>query len=485
MIPGGARGAPEQVAAQRLVGQLERQGLTPDQIGEEVARYRQAGLEPSIVDVGGENLRATVRAAASGEGPGRQLAVDYADGVRSSVAPRAIERARRLTSDPRDALEAAGTAVAARRNEARQLYGDAYSQEITVPVEIVGALRGPEGQAAIQQARRIAVLERDEGAIRALDNLATADFDQAVTANGKALDYVRQAYADMARDAEGNLGNALRGRVDEIETGLDLIPELQTARSAYKARSQEIDALGGAPNSLGRQQLGRPDRAPQNVLTTDATRYAAYVDGLPENAQGANQLFQRDRIIESLGRARDGSVGPLNALSAGRNLPAGPNAPIVARNLEATFPGQGQQFQQDIGLARQQVSAANFIDPNTGSQTAPRLADAAGEGAQQIANVATGGKAAVLRIAFDNMRRRAGLNEAEREAVVSLGIGSADELERIVALAQAARQANRPPPREVRAYITRARNTLGAQSPVIQQVETLLLPAPVSAEEQQ
>lgn len=481
----GQRPEPAVVAARRLADQAGRSGVSPESASADILRFRGAGLEPSVLDIGGQNLRATVRAAGAGEGPGREMAVQYAEGVRSSVGPRSIERARRLTgNDPRDSITMAGDITRSRRNEARTLYADAYNQEITVPNEIVGALRGPEGAAAIREARRIAGIERDDAAIRALDNLAVADFDQAVTANGKALDYVRQAYSDMARDAEGNLGAALQGRVGEIEDGLNLIPELRTARTAYRNASEQIDAVGGVPDRLGRQRLGRPERAPQNALTTDASRYGAYVKGLSPEAQAANQVYQRDQIVRSLGQAREGAVGPLNQISAGSNLPAGPNAPVVARNIEATFPGQGQQFQQDIRLAREQVTGANFVDPNSGSPTASRIQDAAMEGAQAAANVATGGKAAVIRLGVDKLIRNMGLNEAERAAIVQLGIGSADDFERIVQIANLSRQRGAPPPAEVRDYLLRSRNVLGANAPEQLQLERLLLPAPVSAEEE-
>lgn len=483
ILPGGRPDAPV-VAARRLTDQFRRQRDTPD-VQAMIAERRAAGLEPSVLDIGGQNLRATVRAAASGEGPGRELATQYAEGVRASATPRAIERARSLTGDDRDAIQVARDLTQARRTEAQTLYGDAYNQEIIVPDVVLTALRGPEGGAAIQQARRIAALERDEAALTALDNLAIADLDQNPTATGKALDYIRQAYADAAQGAEGNLGAALQGRVNEIEQGLNLIPELRTARTAYRSASEQIDAVGGVPNSLGRQQLGRPDRAPMNALNTDASRYGQYVEGLSDSAQAANQVYQRDQIIQALGRGRDGAVGPMNALSAGAGLPTGPNAPIVARNLEATFPGQGQRFQQDIRLNREQVSNANFIDPNTGSPTASRMADQAAEGMQAAANVATGGKAAVVRLAIDNAIRRIGLNEAERQAIVELGIGSADDLERIVQLADASRRANRPPPREVRAWVVNAQNTLGAQNPVAIELQRLLLPTRAAAQEEQ
>ena len=481
----GQRGDPEVVAAERIVRQMARSGRTGREINDEISAFRSAGLEPSIIDIGGENLRATVRAAASGEGRGRQLATDYLEGVQASVGPRTIERARRLTpGEDRDSITLAGDLTAARRTEADQLYGNAYNQEIEVPAEVIRTLRGEEGAAAIAEARRIAALENDDAAVAALDALSVADLDARPVATGKALEYVRAAYADAAANTEGRLASAFQGRVDVLDNGLDAIPELREARQAYSLASQQIDAVGGVPDRLGVQRLGRPNRRPQNALTTNSDRYAAYVEGLPPEAQAANQVYQRDRIIESLGRAREGAVGPLSTIRAGSSLPAGPNAPIVARNLEATFPGQGQQFQQDINLAREQVSNAAFVAPNTGAKSANVLIDTAAEGMQTAANVATGGKAAVIRLAIDNAIRRIGLNEAEREAIVRLGIGSADELQRIAALAYQARSAGRPPPRAVRAFVDRSRNTLGAQNPVAQQIEMLLLPARVSAEEE-
>lgn len=483
ILPGN-RPEPQVVAARRLTDQFRRQRDTPD-IQAAIAERRAAGLEPSIVDVGGENLRATVRAAASGEGPGRELATQYAEGVRASSTPRAIERARSLTGDNRDSIQVARDLTKARGAEADTLYGDAYNQVIDAPEEVIRNLRGPEGASAIAEARTLAVLENDEAAVRALDALAVADLDQRPEVTGKALEYVRAAYADAAANVEGRLATAYQGRADALDSALDAIPQLRQARQAYSLASRQIDAVGGVPDRMGVQRLGRPERRPQSLLTTDSPRYGEYAGNMPPEVQAANQVYQRDQIVNRLGRGPEGGVRALNDLSAGAGLPAGPNAPIVARNLEATFPGQGQRFQQDIRLNREQVSNANFIDPNTGSPTASRLADQAAEGAQAVANVATGGKAAVVRLAIDNAIRRIGLNEAERQAIVELGIGSADDLERIVQLADASRRANRPPPREVRAWVVNAQNTLGAQNPVAIELQRLLLPTRAAAQEEE
>lgn len=77
------------------------------------------------------------------------------------------------------------------------------------------------------------------------------------------------------------------------------------------------------------------------------------------------------------------------------------------------------------------------------------------------------------------------MSPAEREAIVRLGIGSADDLERIVALADQARALRRPPPREVRAWVLNARNVLGPNNPAFQDVQRLLLPAVSPAQGQE
>ena len=482
ILPGN-RPEPQVVAARRLTDQFRRQRNTPD-IQAAIAERRAAGLEPSVVDIGGENLRATVRAAASGEGPGRELATQYAEGIRASAGPRAIERARRLTDDNRDAIQVARDLTQARRTEAQTLYGDAYNQTINAPEEVLRNLRGPEGAAAIAEARRIAALEYDDAAVQALDELSVADLDQRPVVTGKALEYIRAAYSDFARNTEGRAGAALQARADQIDAGLDAIPQLREARQAYSLASRQIDAVGGVPDNMGGQRLGRPERRPQSLLTTNSPRYGEYVGNMPPEVQAANQVYQRDQIVNRLGRGPEGGVRALNDLSAGAGLPAGPNAPIVARNLEATFPGQGQRFQQDIRLNREQVSNANFIDPNSGSQSTPRAIDQAAEGLQSAANVATGGKAAVVRLAIDNAIRRIGLNEAERQAIVELGIGSADEFERVIQLADQSRRRGAPPPREVRAWVVNAQNTLGAQNPVAIELQRLLLPTRAAAQEE-
>jgi len=488
----GRPAEPNVVAARRIADQLRRRGLSEDQIAAETTRFREAGLNPSVVDVGGENVMATVRAAASGEGPGRQLVTDYRDRVASELTPRVVERTRRLIPDEtRDSYTLADDLTRSRNTAARDQYGPAYAAVIEVPDIAIRALRGPEGTQAMASARRLASAEQRYDVAAEIDALATADLDQLPMASGRALETIRRAMADEAAglsESSPGLSNALMDRVRQLDDALDNVPGLTEARGNYRAASEQIDAVGGVPRN-GRQRLGRPDRAPVSAITAPAPQYSSYLDSLRPQSGAANQVYQRDALINRLSNSKDGAVGALNALTPGRNAALTENAPYIARNLEATFPGHGQQYQQDINLAREQMTFANRISPNDGSQTASRLGDQAGEmvaaGLNGAASVATGGKWALVKLGLDNLIRNVGLNEAERAAIVELGIGSADEIQNILRVAAESRRMGSPPPAEVQAWLVRTRNTLGSQNPVSQQIEQLLLPSPVLAGEEQ
>ena len=77
------------------------------------------------------------------------------------------------------------------------------------------------------------------------------------------------------------------------------------------------------------------------------------------------------------------------------------------------------------------------------------------------------------------------MSPEERQAIVELGLGPVDNIERIIRLADETRNARRPPPREVRAWVVNAQNTLGAQNPVAIELQRLLLPTRAAAQEEQ
>ena len=78
------------------------------------------------------------------------------------------------------------------------------------------------------------------------------------------------------------------------------------------------------------------------------------------------------------------------------------------------------------------------------------------------------------------------MSQEERNAIVNMGIGSADELERIVALAADFRRQGRTRlPREVINYINRIETTVGGQTAARFEAALLNSPSQVLAEQEQ
>jgi hypothetical protein len=285
------------------------------------------------------------------------------------------------------------------------------------------------------------------------------------------LDRVRiamdgRAAAMQQRPDTRDIASGLFGRGRQIDSALEGVEALAPARSTYRNLSGAIDAIDN-----------RPD-----VFTTDPSDFAAWVRDLtPEQRQAATVGVRQD-ILDTLGGQRNAGTGSIDRLAQSQ---------YSRENLSALLGEQeAGQYIASVGARVAQAQRAARVSPNTNSQTFGRAMDEGNETASRVSALvdATGafrGDIGGLARTIDRIRARATMTPQEREAIVQMGLGSADDLERIVQLSQTARQANRPPPREVRAYITNVRNTLGAQSPVVQQIETLLLPAPVSAEEQE
>lgn len=492
------RRGPEQAQATanaEIVRALQARGLNADQIRQEIQRMRSAGLEPSGIDVMGEPGRVSVRAAAGGsQGQARQMVQDYRDVRAMELQPTAIRMARELTpNEQRPAAEVAAEITANRTRQGQVDYGPAQETPVAIDERILSAIDDAPGMAALRSARENAVWNRDQqtaaeidGLIAALEipaNVRASALGQLPQVRASTLEEVRRALRDtggaLAQGGQRRAAGGALGRATDIDASMGDVAALQPARENWRVASQAIEAAGGG------------NRPPPNPLTASPDELAAYVASLPPEAQAAYQVFARQALTDRFGEGVEGGVGAINRIAAGANLPAGPNLPNVRRNLEAIFGDQAQEFGQDLQLARQQVSNAGFIAPNTGSQTALRASDdlaqseRLGDIRSVLTSIGTGSVLPAITRILDRTVRSAGLNEAEREAIVRLGIGSADELERVVRVAEDAQRRGLRPPKLVRDYVTRAKGVLGQNEPVALLLERqLLLPAPVAAEDE-
>lgn len=263
------------------------------------------------------------------------------------------------------------------------------------------------------------------------------------------------------RDIAGGLFN----RASQIDTALEGVPALGPARSTYRGISEQLDALD-----------------PRKALDIfeDPRDFSRRVQALSPQAREAALVRVTQDLTDTLGGQRNAGTGTIDTAN---------QAPYARENLSALLgPDRAEQFLSTLQARVQQAQRAARVSPNTGSQTFGRLDDdATFQTAERLGaglDVVQGARGNPMAIArtIDRLRARATMSEAERNEVVRLGLGSADELERVLMLADQARAQGRRLPREVRRFVERVETRLGA--PTADAVLNVLQPTRSLAEEE-
>lgn len=448
--------------------------ITPQAIAER-GRLQSLGVDASALDVIGGTGERMIRSAAGPAGPGAEMAVANAARRKVDLKPDVMNDTRSLSPDPRTATQVREGLEETRDRLATTQYREPYAAQVQLTPEAVRAIRGPNGSAAIREAieDELADPNFDAQVVSELENLITADLDRLPSVSGRALDRIRIALRDTSEGLmRGDRPNRTRARgfasrVEGVDTALDNAPGLIQARATYRELSGAIDQMDAA----------------SEIFSTDPVDFAASVQNLTPTQREASIIALRQEILDTLGGQKAAGTGSLDRIAESN---------YARENLTTLLgPQEAERYIRLIEERVRQAQRAARVSPNTNSQTFGRTVDEETFGASQMigaavdaGQAATGNLVAIGRT-LDRLRSRATLSPEERAAIVELGIGSADNLERIVQVAQMARQAGRPVPREVRQFVDRSRNTLGAQSPVALQIERLLLPSRVAAEEEQ
>lgn len=460
-----ARGdvTPEMAAATRL-----EPFVTPESMAER-ARLQELGVNPSVMDVTGGTSERLVRTAAGPAGPGAELMVDAATRRQANLRPEVMSVTRQLSDDPRTAAQVQEGLLETRSRIADEMYPEAYRTPVSVDEGVLAALSDEPGRAALRRARAAAVARQDANQVAEIDALSRGE---TTDISAGTLDRIRiamrgRAQAMQQRPDTRDIASGLFGRESQIDAALEAVPELAPARATYRNLSQAAEAVTDAPD----------------IMTTAPSDFAAWASNITPEVREAATIGARQNIMDLLGRQANAGTRSLDNIS---------QANYARENLSSLLgPEEAQRYIDQIVARVQGTQRFNRASPNTNSQTFGRIADEQAMGAADIVGAgsdvvrgATGDVGAIART-IDRIRARATMSPAEREAIVQLGIGSADDLERIVMLADQARALRRPPPREVRAWVVNARNVLGANNPVARDIEKLLLPTRASAQEEE
>lgn len=391
--------APATAAEGKILQGMQRDNMTPAMAADDMRAQQQLGKPVGIVDVGGQNLKGTARAAATLPGPGKQTAAAAIDTRADQQLGRVLGDVEQGVGVPvQDSGAVAESIVARRKAMAAPLYqaAEAKPLDLTSP-GMQALLKRPTIKRAMRQAERNL---QDEGG--GTGHLARIDAVKRVL-DGK----IGVAKRSGDNEAVRRFTMLKQQMLEEVDRQ---VPEFAAARKVYAGESELADALEDGrgflkmdPRAAGRtiEKLTEGEREMFRVGAVDAIRNRA--SQAADNADHAN-------IVKSIfGWGKDGAYK--------REL------------MEKLFPSKNafEQFEARMQSELEMVRTRNHVAAN--SNTATKLAeqddmgDSIATGANMAVDAAGGNmKGALMRGAravTDHTlgRLRSGLTESTRGEV--------------------------------------------------------------------
>jgi len=411
-IIGKPKVKPEVKAARTIIDRVDLKRAQA-----QIDEANRLGIPPlSLIDVANNSGRRLVRGVAGNTtDDAQQMAVDYATQTREALPDRGLAIVRRLTS---------GDVNFPARQEAAQAniravddfnYKPIENQRIMVTPQMLQSLRPADAQAAIANARRVAELTGRQDDVAALDTITdilnTGDVSrmQGLEMSTSAAEQIYRSIRDATSDLYGNpgtrsIGRAMGGLRDEFDTALQAqSPQIAQARAASREARQGAEGLDVGFNAFA------PSRLP-DALAVD-------VAGLPQSARPNVLAGAQAQLQQQIGQ------NPFAAVSSLGYRP----------NMSARLNAMGAPADDMVAAAQMEarrVRNADFISPNTGSQTQLRATDIPDIGA--VPTTPMGWASKLMDFAF---RRVNAFTDAELEAIVRMGIEPADlaNLQRLAA----------------------------------------------------
>lgn len=370
-------------ALRRVAAELQRDGLTPKQIG---ARLRRLGPDAMIADVGGANVKGLAETVAQSPGPGAQRAVRSLTRrqARSSRNNQALRGAADdIMPNSPDYFEALEGLAQKRSSEAGPLYERILDRPVSQSEALEALSQRPVIKAALRRARtRLA----DEG----LDPDA-----QTLRAWQYAKEHLGGLEGQAVRAGNGTrartLGNARRALVEKLD---EQIPEFADARKAYEAPSRLSERMKAGRDAL----KGEPDEIRRLVKSLDQEEAQFFRAGVYRGLMDMLDDFSTNRdprqlLVKPKMRARLTEVfgGDKSALRRFER---------AVRNQSAKKQTQNQMLGNSATARRLARADDAGVDPNIAAALVTQEPISAG--------------AAVVRQVVNKMRKK-GLSDRESE----------------------------------------------------------------------
>ena len=296
----------DRLTAAYLARQMEREGLTTDQLRGRLEATREGGRPVTLADVGGENFRGALDTAVNQPGRARSLAAEFFGRRQTGVDGR-LSEARRVGKSQADRIaddlsltgrrgqyfEDVDALLEKRAQDAAPLYDEAYAAHggaFTSPA-IDRLLKTPAGRSAFDKALRIA-----ENEVVGADPTNPAFQRQFA----RAVDYLSNGFVENRPIPWRALDLVKRGLDDVVESHRDPVTrkistnEGRAASSVLHAFRSEmrrqnpsygaaLDAYSGPTHTMGVMEDGRSIFSPK----TQPEQVAKQMRGLPAGDRDA------------------------------------------------------------------------------------------------------------------------------------------------------------------------------------------------------
>lgn len=309
-LPGGAR----RRAATQILEALERDEIT---IEEAQRRLRGMGVEATLADVGGANVRGVGRAAQSIPGRGKNQIEDALNVRQEGQGQRVTRIAQEALGGTDDFSGQLDDLIVQRSQAARPLYEAAYARGVPFTDDLQRLFNRPAIKRAWERAQEIAANEDIQ-----LPQIFTRDAAGELTLNTRTvpdmrtIDFIKRGLDDIIERSRNQLtgaveGDLARGVASSRRALLEVVDELnpgyKAARAAYAGSSASIDALRQGrrlANSLNRR--GSEEFDPAQIIAelrrmTDAEKeffrsgvargLQDIVEGTPDGADAVKRII--------------------------------------------------------------------------------------------------------------------------------------------------------------------------------------------------
>lgn len=269
-----SQGTANRRAAERLQRALRRDEITPQQAADEL---QSLGVDATVADIGGRNVRGLARATAGVPGRSADVAEDVLTRRQMGQTNRIAQTINRALGRQQTLRQSVDDLVAIRTRESTPLYQRAYGQTVEFTDDLSNLLKRDAVRRSWDRARRIASnegIDLPEVFIRNADG--TLSPNAQVVPDMRAWDYIKRGLDDIIETSRDPLTGRLVGeearsfavaRSDLLKILDAAVPDYAAARAAFAGSSASIDALRQG-RRLGRSigRLGSEEFDPDQIL---------------------------------------------------------------------------------------------------------------------------------------------------------------------------------------------------------------------------